>query len=75
MLLDKNLKISARANDIFRTERDRYISTVNGVRQEGNDYYDNQSVQLSISYKFGNKTLKVKQREIGNEEEQKRTGG
>jgi hypothetical protein len=75
LLLDKNLKISARVSDIFRTERERYSSTVNGVMQKGDNYYDYQSVNLSISYKFGNKTLKVKQRQAGNEEEQKRTGG
>ncbi|MEO6903130.1 MAG: outer membrane beta-barrel protein, partial [Bacteroidia bacterium] len=75
LLLDKNLKISLRASDIFRTERERYSSTVNGIQQTGNNYYDNQAINLSVSYKFGNKILKVNQRQTGNEEEQKRTGG
>lgn len=75
LLLDKNLKISANASDAFRTEKQRSSSTVNGVYQFGNNYYDNQSFQLSVSYKFGNKTINVKQRETGNEEERNRTGG
>ncbi len=74
LMLDKNLKLVARVNDPFRTAKDRTETTVNGVYQKGTYYNDSQSVQLAVSYKFGNTTIKVKQRETGNEEERKRTG-
>lgn len=74
LLLNKDLKISLKGNDIFRTEKDNISSTVNGVYQEGKYYYDTQSVQLAVSYKFGNKKIKVEKRATGNEEERTRTG-
>lgn len=74
LLLDKNLKLSAKVTDPFRTERDRMQTTVNGVYQNGNYYHDSQSFQLSASYRFGNTTIKEKRREIGNEEERNRVG-
>jgi hypothetical protein len=74
LLLNKDLKISLKANDIFRTEKDNINSTVNGVYQIGMYYYDTQSIQFSISYKFGNKKIKVEKRATGNEEERSRTG-
>ncbi|WP_428229087.1 outer membrane beta-barrel protein [Flavobacterium sp.] len=73
-LLNKDLKISLKGNDIFRTEKDNISSTVNGVYQEGKYYYDTQSIQLNVSYKFGNKKIKIEKRATGNEEERIRTG-
>jgi hypothetical protein len=74
LLWNKNLKISLRGTDIFKTEKISSSSTVNGVYQKGKNYYDNQSFQLSVSYKFGNKKSDAKQRITGNEEERSRTG-
>ena len=74
LLLSKDLKISLKGNDLFRTEKDIIRSTVNGVYQEGHYYYDTQSVQFAASYKFGNKKIKVTKRETGNQEERSRTG-
>jgi hypothetical protein len=74
LLWNKDLKISLRGTDIFKTEKINRSSTVNGVYNEGKNYYDNQSFQLSVSYKFGNKKSVPKQRITGNEEERSRTG-
>lgn len=74
LLLDKNLRISLKANDIFRTEKIKVSSIVNNVYQKGIYYNDNQSVQLTISYKFGNQKIKSVKRSTGNEEERNRTG-
>ncbi|PWA07638.1 TonB-dependent receptor [Flavobacterium laiguense] len=74
LLWNKDLKMSLRGTDIFKTEKINSSSTVNGVYQEGKNYYDNQSFQLSVSYKFGNKKSDAKQRVTGNEEERSRTG-
>ncbi|MBB4808302.1 hypothetical protein HNP38_003644 [Chryseobacterium defluvii] len=74
LLLDKNLRISLKANDIFRTEKMKQSSIVNNVYQRGIYYNDNQSVQLTVSYKFGNQKIKSVKRSTGNEEERNRTG-
>ncbi len=73
-MLNKSLKISLRANDIFKNTADRYSSTVNGVFQESRYYYDVRSVYLSVSYKFGNKNIFAKRHQTGNQEERSRTG-
>jgi outer membrane receptor protein involved in Fe transport len=74
LLLEKNLNISLRANDIFKTSAERNVSRVNGVLQTARYYYDSRSVQLSISYKFGNNDLKAKKHSTGNRDERSRTG-
>ena len=75
LLLDKNLKLSVKLSDIFKTELDRMQTSVNGVFQNGIYYHDSQSLRFSLSYRFGNNTLKEKHRETGNEEERNRVGG
>lgn len=74
LLLNKDLKISLRGNDLFRTEKETGNSVVNGIYQNFIYYYDTQSFQLSLNYKFGNKKIKVEKRETGNEAERSRTG-
>ncbi|WP_114903472.1 TonB-dependent receptor domain-containing protein [Kordia sp. SMS9] len=74
LLLNKNLDISLRANDIFKTQYFDYESRVNGIFQRERYYDDAQSLQLSITYKFGNNNISVATKETGNEEEKRRTG-
>ncbi len=74
LLLNKDLRINLRANDVFKTDRFRFSSTVNGVHRNSNYYFDTRLVQLSVSYKFGSKKVDVKKRRTGNEEERARTG-
>lgn len=74
LLLNKNLKITLKGNDIFRTEIIKVNSIVNNVYQKGIYYNDNQSVQLTVSYKFGNQKINALRRSTGNEEERNRTG-
>lgn len=73
-LLDKDLKITLKANDIFKTDRFRFSSTVNGVHRNSDYYFDTRSFQLAINYKFGSKKVSVKKRQTGNEDERARTG-
>lgn len=75
LMLNKNLRMTLRFSDIFRTELDRMYTTVNGVYQDGSYYHDSQCMQFSVSYKFGNNKLKEKHRETGNQEERNRAGG
>jgi hypothetical protein len=74
LILKKDLKISLKVNDLFKTEIIKSNSTVNGVYQEARYYLDSRGCQLSVNYKFGNKTVKEQQREMGNDEEKRRTG-
>ena len=74
LLLNRNLSISLSANDIFKSSAERTTTVVNGVFQEARYYYDSRSLSLSVSYKFGNKDIKARQHEAGNEEERGRTG-
>ncbi|MFP3693349.1 outer membrane beta-barrel protein, partial [Burkholderia sp. SIMBA_048] len=73
MMMNKNLKISLKVNDLFRTEKENISSTVNGIFQKGAYYYDNQYVRVSITYKFGDKKIKDNERKSGNEEIKERT--
>ncbi len=73
LLLDKNLNITLRGNDLLRDSAERNESRVNGVFQTARYYYDSQSLQLSISYKFGNKKIRAKRHRTGNSEERRRT--
>lgn len=74
LLLNKDLRITLKANDIFKTDRTRFNSTVDGVFRDGDYYFDTRYVQLSLNYKFGNKKVNVTKRRTGNEEERSRTG-
>lgn len=73
-LLDKDLKITLKANDIFKTDRFRFSSIVNGVHRNSDYYFDTRSFQLAINYKFGSKKVSVKKRQTSNEDERARTG-
>lgn len=75
LLLNNDLRISLKANDIFRTEKIKFNPTVNGIYQEYSIYNDSRYVQLYLNYRFGSKKAKNISRNTGNEEERKRVGG
>ncbi|MFC5979481.1 TonB-dependent receptor [Flavobacterium salmonis] len=74
LLLNKDLKITLKANDIFKTDKMRFNSTVNGIYRDSNYYFDTQYLQLSFNYKLGSNKVNVAKRRTGNEEERVRTG-
>ena len=74
LLLNKDLKLSLKGNDIFKGEVQRGNSTVNTIYQENRYYFDRQFFQFSASYKFGNKKIRGIQRDTGNKDEKSRTG-
>jgi outer membrane receptor protein involved in Fe transport len=74
LFLNKNLRVTLRGSDIFRTEVESISTTVNNVYQEARYYYDSQSFFISVSYKFGNKDIWAKRHQTGNQEERNRTG-
>ncbi|MBK7689825.1 MAG: TonB-dependent receptor [Bacteroidetes bacterium] len=70
----KNVNITLRGNDILKTSAERSTTTVNGIFQKAIYYFDARSLQLSLSYNFGNKNISGKKHITGNEDEKGRTG-
>jgi len=72
--LKNNLQLSFLVNDIFNTSYLKdYKSVVNGVTQVYSQNESNRFLRLSATYNFGNKKIKVQERDFGNKEEKKRT--
>lgn len=74
MLMNKNLRISFKANDVLKTYFWKSEERINGIYQNSNYYFDARYFQLSLSYKFGSDKIKIQSRKTGNEEERIRTG-
>lgn len=70
------MQIAFLANDIFNTSYLKdFTSVINGVKQVYEEKQSNRFARLSVVYNFGNKKINVQQRDFGNKEENKRTGG
>lgn len=74
LLLDKKLKLSFNADDIFKAQADQLSSTINGIYQEARYFYDTRVFYFSASYSFGNNNIKAKKHSTGNQDERSRTG-
>lgn len=74
LLLNKNLQLTISGNDILKTQRPTYTSFSNSIKTEYKNYYDQQSIRFSISYKIGSKKIKIEKRDFGNDDEKNRTG-
>ncbi|RYJ51039.1 TonB-dependent receptor [Flavobacterium petrolei] len=75
-LFNKTMQIAFLANDIFNTSYLKdFTSVINGVKQVYDQKESNRFVRLSVAYNFGNKKINLQQRDFGNKEENKRTGG
>ncbi len=75
LMLNKDLNITLRGEDLFKSAVEQKSSTINGVFQQMKSYYDSRQFWLSLSYKFGNNDITVRKRETGNDEEKGRAGG
>ena len=72
LILDKNLNITVRGSDIFKTAIQERTTNINGVYQKFKNYYDTRQLWIMLSYKFGNQNIKTRKHETGNEEERNR---
>lgn len=68
----KNLNITLNVNDVLRSSAMATTTVVNGMKQKFTNFQINRFAQLSLSYRFGNKDSKSKDRQTGNEDERKR---
>ncbi|WP_082489565.1 outer membrane beta-barrel family protein [Pedobacter sp. Leaf176] len=73
LLLNKKLQLAINASDVLKSNRFRFGSVINNIRQEYNNYYDNRQLRISIRFNFGNEKIKQLVRKTGNEEERRRT--
>ena len=74
LLLKNKLTVAISGNDILYTNRPVYTLYSNDIKVEYRNYYDDRSLRISLSYKFGNTTVHVDEREIGNSDERNRIG-
>lgn len=69
-----NLKVSLLVSDVFDTASlTDYVSTVNGIEQIYRQNESSRNIRISLSYDFGNKKVNVKNRNFGNDNEQRRS--
>ncbi|GGD13805.1 outer membrane beta-barrel family protein [Flavobacterium orientale] len=71
-LRDKGWNFVLYGSDLLRSSFVYVSSTINNTPQTRSIYYDDRTIRLSVSYKFGNRKLGVALRESGNEEEKER---
>ncbi len=69
-----NLKLSIVANDVLNTASlNNYTSIINDIKQVYAANQSSRNVQIGVSYEFGNKKVKVKNRAFGNSDELNRS--
>jgi hypothetical protein len=72
LLLKKQLAINLTVTDIFRTNYQKWNVTNNNIPMYCTNYSDMQAVTISISYRFGNNKISVRESKTGNTEEKGR---
>jgi hypothetical protein len=72
LMLNKKLTLALNFEDIFKDYKSTIESDFSGIPQSFEQYRDTRFVRISLSYNFGNEKINVRQRKIGNEEEQSR---
>ncbi|GAA3953231.1 TonB-dependent receptor [Chitinophaga oryziterrae] len=65
--------LSLTVNDMLKRSQARLSSTVGGVIQHYNNYYDSRYFRVAFQYKFGNQKINTKQRDFRNEDEKQRS--
>lgn len=71
--LDKRLQATVAFKDIYKGEQGKITTYTGDVKQVYNNYYDSRSINVSLTYKFGNEDLKSKQHKAKNKDIQERT--
>ncbi|WP_299668493.1 TonB-dependent receptor [uncultured Polaribacter sp.] len=69
-----NIKLSMLFSDVLNIgSLNNYDSTVNNINQSYSENQSSRNFRISLSYDFGNKKVNVKNRDFGNDEEQRRS--
>ncbi len=73
--LKKKLQLGLVIADVFGTNKQRWKTISNGINIYRTNYEDVRGVRLSLTYKFGNSKIKIKETKPGNTEELGRSKG
>ncbi|MCZ4244256.1 outer membrane beta-barrel family protein [Pedobacter punctiformis] len=73
LLLNKNLSLTVIGEDLLNAQKPLIAYKSNGIKNNIKSYGDTRGFRVSVSYKFGNASLKSKQRNFGNDDERNRT--
>ncbi len=73
-MLNRDLQLSLGGYDVLNSSPSTLTSVINNVRQDYISFPSNRYFRMSMTYKFGNKKVNVRQRGFGNEEEKRRAG-
>ena len=68
LLANKKVELSVQASNVLNSTYSTHKKTTE-AKQEFNNNWDNRALRFSVSYKFGNSSLKTKQRASANQEE------
>jgi outer membrane receptor protein involved in Fe transport len=68
LTFNKKLQVGISGSNIFNGIGSAY-QTMNGVKQNFRNIWDNQSFRISLNYKFGNDKITLKERKTGNSED------
>lgn len=69
-----NIKLSMLFSDVLNTgSLNNFDSTVNNINQSYSENQSSRNFRISLSYDFGNKKVNVKNRDFGNNDEQRRS--
>ncbi len=71
-MLKNKLQLSAGVYDILNTRQRTFTSFINGIKSVNDKWASYRYFRLSLVYNTGNKKIKVKERDFGNEEEKER---
>lgn len=69
----KKIQIIMYLSDILRSSSPDYETDTNGIKQIYNTNYDSRYFKLGLKYNFGNRKIKLSERDFGNEEEKNRS--
>lgn len=72
LLLNKNLSLTVTGEDLLNAQRPLISYHSNGIKNDVRSYRDTRGFRISLSYKFGNRSIKSAQRNFGNEDERER---
>ena len=73
LAFEKKMTIGLNFEDIFKSNYATTSLETQDILQTFKQYRDTRLIRLSLSYKFGNNKIQVKQRNIGNQEEKNRS--
>ncbi|WP_343914391.1 TonB-dependent receptor domain-containing protein [Aquimarina litoralis] len=73
-LMKKTLNASLGVYDVLNTSPRLQTSFINDIKQTYIRFPSNRYFRMSLSYNFGNKKVRVRQRSFGNEDEKRRAG-